>query len=169
MGDEKRVREGAERWPRAEGLGFADGAKRWDSQPVSASTVCLFAWTVVVRKREGSPGFARWWFIRAAGSALVGISLVVVTFQEHSAGSFRRMVHGGFAATGDEKRVEKERNGGVGARVWALRTVQNAGTANPFPPRPFVCLLGRWWCGNGKAVPVLRGSRRSGTVASRIG
>ena len=59
MGDEKRVREGAERWPRAEGLGFADGAKRWDSQPVSASTVCLFAWTVVVRKREGSPGFAR--------------------------------------------------------------------------------------------------------------
>ena len=29
------------------------------SQPVSASTGCLFAWRVVVRKREGSPGFAR--------------------------------------------------------------------------------------------------------------
>jgi hypothetical protein len=31
-----------------------------DSQPVSASTRWLAAWTVVVLKREGSPGFALW-------------------------------------------------------------------------------------------------------------
>jgi hypothetical protein len=29
-----------------------------DSQPVSASTGRLSAWTMVVLKREGSPGFA---------------------------------------------------------------------------------------------------------------
>jgi hypothetical protein len=39
-------------------MGFSDGAKRWDSHAVSASTGGLFARAVVGRKRGGSPGFA---------------------------------------------------------------------------------------------------------------
>jgi hypothetical protein len=49
-----------ERWGEKKYGTFVDGAKLRDSQPVSASTGCLFARTVVVLKREGSPGFALW-------------------------------------------------------------------------------------------------------------
>ena len=84
----------AERWPRGEGLGFSDGAKRWDRHPVSALTGKLLEWRCWCENGEPVPALRGGGFIRATGSALVGITFVVVTFQEHSAGSFRRTACG---------------------------------------------------------------------------